>query len=483
MRSTIKIVAPKRRTNGNDGCGPIRRHSVFYFFPDFSGSYVPVCKTFYLRTLGMKSNAMVTEFVKFQTNNPLSSPVDKRGKGSTASAQEQNQAIIDHINSFNPQVSHYNLAHTPNRKYLDPDLSIRSLWENFNATPGRTKTSYSKYQKVFQSLNIGFGRPSQDECDVCEFFKAHAHSAEEEIDKCADCAMVQSHLKNAQMARKEYQKDKEAAAAAFSGGTSPRQHATLAADMQKVLMLPKTTLKSQYFVSRLTVFNETFSELNGEKDMCLLWHEGEAGRCATEVASAYWKVVHSMPECNSFTFWCDNCCAQNKNWTLFCALWLCVNKSGGPNSIELKYLEKGHTFMRPDSIHGAIGRKMKKTSNIYDWKQLTETIESAAKSIKVIGLTHLDMHTFKDWHVRNSKIPKLKDLKVIRMEKGSKKLFFKKSFEENFQFCDFLSNKVGSADDLLPQPRCNPRGINEEKKKKSAKCLYLLCRIHRPNFG
>ena len=276
--------------------------------------------------------------------------------------------------------------------------------------------------------------------------------------------MVQSHLKKAQMARKEYQKDKEAAADAFSSGAYPRQHATLAADMQKVLMLPKTTFKSQYFVSRLTVFNETFSELNGENNMCLFWHEGERERCTTEVASAYWKVVHSMPECNSFTFWCDNCCSQKKNWTPYCALWLCMNKSGGTNSIELKYLEKGHTFMRPDSIHDAIGRKMKKTSNIYDWKQLTKTIESAAKSIKVIGLTHLGMHTLKDWHIRNSKIFELKDLTVIRLEKGSIKLFFKKSFEEKLQLCDFLSNKSRSANDLLRQPHRNPRGINEEKK-------------------
>ena len=89
------------------------------------------------------------------------------------------------------------------------------------------------------------------------------------MDQCADCAMVQSHLKKVQMARKEYQENKEAAAAAFASGASPRQHTTFAADMQKVLILPKTTLKSQYFVSRLTDFDETFSELNGEKDMCL----------------------------------------------------------------------------------------------------------------------------------------------------------------------------------------------------------------------
>ena len=127
----------------------------------------------------MKSNGIVTKFIKFQESTPLSSPDDKRGRGKMPLAQEENQAIIDHINSFNPQLSRCNLEHTPNRKYLDPELSISSLWSSFNATPGQTKTSYSKYQKVlskyqkvFRSLNIGFGRPSQGKCDVRVFYKS-----------------------------------------------------------------------------------------------------------------------------------------------------------------------------------------------------------------------------------------------------------------------------------------------------------------------
>ena len=472
MRSTIKTNKPKRRRNENDL--ELRQKSVFYFMPNCSATYVSVCKTFYLHTLGMKSNGMVTAFLKSQENNPLSSPVDNRGtKKNAQSLQEQNQAIIDHINSFNPQLSHYNLAHTPHKRFLDPDLSIRSLWNDFNALEDQTKISYSKYQKVFRSLNIGFGRPSQDECDLCEFYKTHSHTDGEEQDKCEQCKMLKLHLENARLARKEYQNDKKIAASSSHGNTTS-QHATLAADMQKVIMLPKTTLKSQYFVSRLTVFNETFSELNGENDMCLLWREGEAGRCAAEVASAYWKVISVMSESKSFTFWCDNCCAQNKNWTLFCALWLCTNKVDGPDYIELKYLEKGHTFMRPDSVHGSIGRKMKKTPNVYDWEQLIETIQTSAKSINVINLTYLDMFVVKDCHARNAKTPKLKELKVIRFQKGSNQLFFKKAFiEKEFQQCEFLNSKLvkDTADDFLPESRLKPRGINQEKKKEICKVL------------
>ena len=44
---------------------------------------------------------------------------------------------------------------------------------------------------------------------------------------------------------------------------------------------------------------------------------------------------------------------------LLCVIWLIVNRLGGPDTFEIKYLEKGHAFMRPDAVHGAIRNKMK----------------------------------------------------------------------------------------------------------------------------
>ena len=117
---------------------------------------------------------------------------------------------------------------------------------------------------------------------------------------------------------------------------------------KKILQLPKMTLKSQYFISCLTMFNETFFDLGGDLDLYVLWHEEESRRCAADVASAYYKVVSSLSDFDFFVIWTNNCSDQNKNWVLFTLLWLTVNQTEGSNSLELKYLEKGHSYMRPD---------------------------------------------------------------------------------------------------------------------------------------
>ena len=57
------------------------------------------------------------------------------------------------------------------------------------------------------------------------------------------------------------------------------------ADMQKVLLLPKSTTKNHFFVRRLVVFNETFACMSGSlPDFCILWHQALSGRIAAEVA-------------------------------------------------------------------------------------------------------------------------------------------------------------------------------------------------------
>jgi len=82
---------------------------------------------------------------------------------------------------------------------------------------------------------------------------------------------------------------------------------------------------------------------------------------AADVAAAYVKCLE-MCNADKVTIWADNCCGQNKNWTLFTTLCICVNQEWCPSEVSLKYLEKGHTYMKPDSIHGLIGKKLKKTS-------------------------------------------------------------------------------------------------------------------------
>jgi len=236
-------------------------------------------------------------------------------------------------------------------------------------------------------------------------------------------------------------------------------------------MLPKMTLKAHHFVSRLTVFNETFCCLDGSNDICMLWNEAVSGRCAADLVSAYFKMFNILSDFEHFTIWSDNCCGQNKNWTLLSPFWLIVNKIGGPSTIEMKYLED-HTFMRPDSVHGAIGNKFKKEGSILDWNDFENVVKSASKKISLASLTYHDMYLFEDFHKRSPSLPKLTMVKSIKFRKGSNKMFYKTSLSDvNFIEVDFLHPKIDTSKDNFPNERPYPRGLNPKKKEEIVRVL------------
>ena len=225
--------------------------------------------------------------------------------------------------------------------------------------------SYSSYARILKEQNIGCTKPSTDQCLTCILSKKYKHGEPESVDKGNDCILrknYQIHDEIAAEARDEYQRD-----VAKQWGEGSR---CIAVDMQKVIMLPKMNIKEHFFVSRLTVFNETFASLSGDEDMCVLWHEALSGRDASDVTSAYYQAIINSSNCNRFTFWADNCCAQNKNWTLFSTFVSLVNSVDGPEEITMKYFEPGHTYMRADSVHGSIGKNEKDWTNFeLEWLQ------------------------------------------------------------------------------------------------------------------
>ena len=175
------------------------------------------------------------------------------------------------------------------------------MWKDYNEH--HDKISYELYRRVFDSENISFATPSQDECDVCLSYQQHCKDVltEHNADSCDICVNAKSHLDRAQKARVEYDKeinlDKE---------NSPKK--VYSADMQKIILLPKLTTKQHFFISRLVTFNETFACLNDEyePDRVILWHEAISGRSASDVACAYLKCIE-LSGSSDVCFWVDNC--------------------------------------------------------------------------------------------------------------------------------------------------------------------------------
>ena len=128
-------------------------------------------------------------------------------------------------------------------------------------------------------------------------------------------------------------------------------------------------------------------------NVLILWHEAMSGRKADDVTSANVKFIRAI-DCPKVLIWADNCGGQNKNWWLFSGLVQTVNQSWGPNIVRLKYLERGHTFMAADSVHGAIGRKMKKKASIVNFRDFVEICASSQADVNPVIMENSDFRSF-----------------------------------------------------------------------------------------
>ena len=99
------------------------KQSNTFFLKASNGEHVKVCKKFFLSTLGMKTDGVITHFLKNRQQQSVSDsshtcPIkDMRGTVLPNNKCDA-ERIKDHIESYNPQVSHYRLAHAPNKRYL-----------------------------------------------------------------------------------------------------------------------------------------------------------------------------------------------------------------------------------------------------------------------------------------------------------------------------------------------------------------------------
>lgn len=431
---------------------------------------VSVCKTMFLRTLGMKTDGFITShFKKKQHTVDFENIEDKRGSAARTAKRlrkESNDAKIkNYIESYQPQVSHYKLAHAPFRRYLQCDLNITKMWKYYTEICSHDeKVSKEKFRQVFDTLNIGFGTPSQDDCATCTKYKLHKTDTETCDDSCNVCQTYQQHHERYTQARIAYTNDKD---------NKENNTKFFSVDMQKVLILPKMAVKNAFFISRLVVFNETFAPLKqAEDNLCILWHEGISGRTAADVASTYYFVIkNATEEIKSFVFWADNCSAQNKNWLIFSVMVCIVNLEWGPDTVTFKYFEPGHSFMKADSVHGQIGTEWKSRKNIFDMNDLVDVIMKSGSHNKPVVLNFTNFLKFTDGSKQrrkmasgNSNLPLLEQIRVAEFRKSSRKMYFKTSFSDlRFQESDFLKANFSLE---IPDNIGKERGVITEKKNR-----------------
>lgn len=488
---------PKKRENcENEGKRYTRSKTVTYFLTDENGEKVPVCKTFFLTTLGYNQNncKAVRNVINMNYRAELIPVSVSDGRGHNPNPKKiQPTRIIDHITSFNPAISHYRREHAPNKKYLPSDLNIRMMYKHYCETDPQTQVSYGFYRKLVKTLNISFTKLGQEECEICEKFIIHNPQREMIRHRhCQECKDYEEHHERYILARKKYEND------ADNQTHKKNSPDTLifAVDLEKVIMLPRMEeFKTVMFCPRLIVFNQSFVPI-GDKhvhDMGLtfaaLWHEAISGRKKEDIISCFKAFFIQNRDLKHIIMWLDNCAAQNKNWTLYSYLVHIVNSTEvNFESITLRYLETGHTFMAADEFHHRVERSLRTKKRVYDFEDFCKAVSDTGSRTIVKKMEVHDFYDYEDcsstYKLKNSS-PRayMSNISEACFRRGSNFLFYKRNHGTDECFVlDFL--KLKNLKQGIPPPRQKlvPRGITNERKSAILTKLGPLMPTNRRAF-
>lgn len=456
-----------------------RARSLIYRLPDDHDVMQHVCKIFYLSTLGYhpKNDSLIFSVIGDDLSQALGPKEDMRGKHVPYNKLDETP-MDEHIETFHPVISHSRREHAPTRRYLPSDVTVRIMHNDF-LDKGNT-CSYETYRKVVRKKNISFAKLGDEQCEDCLQHEEHMKE-KHALDTCESCRQFQQHMNALNESKMAYRSDVEMPV--------PRDTSIRSVDMQKVIMLPRMPgVKSAILTRRLTTYHETFATVGrvvGKKHLSVVWHEGIAGQSDKEITSAYFAALQRERDAKHVVYWVDDCSAQNKNWCLLSSLVCVVNSDNiAAVDITLKYFESGHALMSADKVHHGVELEMKNKpgGGIYDFEDFLSVVrKSNSKKVEVVELTNEGVLDWMDGHSTVKSTPRLADIKVVQLRRGSRCMYTKRSHrEKGFRKCDFLQGQFPLR--IPTTLRTEDKGVEASMKKDIVKTLCPLMPSTRRQF-
>ena len=469
-----------------------RNHTYRYYLTHTDGD-VEVCKVMFLTTLGYKktNDRLIKTAMKYKHENNISAPKDMRGRHRLGQKSVHYGVVRDHINSFNPSISHYRREHAPNRLYLPSEITITLMHDDFKEKFPDKKCSFTTYRDTVRNMNISFIKLGEEECEICLRRQIQcpngAKQNEGQLCTCEVCAHYKIHIESANRARERYKAD------AVKDGN---ETSVKSVDLQKVIMLPRLPgNKTAIFTKRITTYHETFASVGKgkrnskgkSKTISVVWHEGISGRSASDITSCFYMFLKQERDAKDIILWLDNYSSQNKNWTLFTMLANRVNSADiNAEEISLRYFVPGHSFMSADSVHAGVEKKMKQRpgGKVLDFDDFAEVVKCSDNQT-VIKMCYGD---FKIWEKGLSLAKKkstgkflLKDIAEIIFRRGSKEMWFRTEHDESVVLTgfDFLKKGIQMT---LPESHKENKGIEADKKKDLVNLICPLLPLNRQSF-
>jgi len=256
--------------------------------------------------------------------------------------------------------------------------------------------SKSTFYSIFRSTackHIRINSPRSDMCDTCDLLKntlisiAHQHKENEETP--LPPPELTNHLTLARAAREDYKTDQKRA--------RKGEISHFSFDYSQNLALPQKADQpgSFYFFSLRNIYLFGITDESCNHQMNYLIDESSSAKGSNEVISMISHFLSSLPEGKRthLVFNADNCVGQNKNNTMVkFFLWQCL--MGYSQTIEVKFMIKGHTHFGPDS-HFSYIKKRYRRSNAFSVEHLEGIIRTSSTTNNVESLNHTNFFDFK----------------------------------------------------------------------------------------
>lgn len=461
-------------------------------------SSVQVCKKFFIDTYKISNGRLSRALARGRTSSPGE---DLRGKHPPANktAEENVEAVRKHIDSFPVYQSHYTRAHNPNKKYLDTNLNIRTMFNLYKEKSDQENTiavSEAMYRKIFhRDFNLSFHVPLKDTCSKCDTWTAKINITTDEEEKHVLQIQRDLHLRKAEKVRECLKIDK--AASIVNKG----KLYAFTFDLQKSLPFPVLTCSVAYYKRNMYVYNLGIHVLSEEEQAFMYaWDETISSRGAQEIGSCLRKHILTHAKfATHIIAYSDACGGQNRNLKQ-CLLWLklLTESEVQLEEIDHKFMTTGHSFLPNDRDFGVIEQYAKNRVKYVpdDWY----SIITKCKTRNPFQLYKMQRNDFVSTDLLEKAVTRRKNntnndkvcwlqIQWLHFKKSEPyKIFYKETLNEAFPFevIDLLPSKKGRATDFknikLPVLHQSSLRINAKKKKNMEELYQFIPPLHQDFF-
>lgn len=394
LASLLQDECVQRRTVCDEDMKVARTVSVKYMLKDEGRNSVRVCQKFFCATFAISHK---TTSNCIQKKSPTTGRYQsKHGNAGREPHNKTNERRYRQVTWFLGQIpkvpSHY-CRKNSKRLYFEANLNLSSLYKLYsNHLKITDPVSFSVFNRIIKEHDppLAFYQPKKDQCTLCNNNMKSTPGANPEYDE---------HRKRKDDIKETKSQDKQAALA------NPHSMRYVTFDLQAILTLPYCEDSQLYYSRKLSVYNFTIHD-STNTGICNVWDEMNGSKGANEIGTCLLQYFRTLePSIKIVTLYCDTCGGQNRNQFIVGALLLAVNADdyGNMETIDLKYMESGHSMLECDSMHSTIERG-RANRKFYLPSEYALLMEMARRNPKPYLVNRLKYSDFLDLHALGKEV-------------------------------------------------------------------------------